>query len=37
MISISKYLNECLDNYSETDKIVINAICKAMNQKHRDI
>ena len=29
--------NECLDNYSETDKIVINAICKAMNQKHRDI
>lgn len=29
--------NECLDNYSENDKIVINAICKAMNQKHRDI
>ena len=29
--------NECLDNYSETDKIVINAICKAMNQSHRDI
>ena len=29
--------DECLDNYSETDKIVINAICKAMNQKHRDI
>ena len=29
--------NECLDNYSEKDKIVINAICKAMNQKHRDI
>ena len=29
--------NECLDNYSEADKIVINAICKAMNQKHRDI
>lgn len=29
--------NECLDNYSETDKIVINTICKAMNQKHRDI
>ena len=29
--------NECLDNYSENDKIVINAICKAINQKHRDI
>ena len=29
--------DECLDNYSETDKIVINAICKVMNQKHRDI
>lgn len=29
--------DECLDNYSETDKIVINVICKAMNQKHRDI
>lgn len=29
--------NECLDNYSEEDKIVINAICKAMNQKHKDI
>ena len=29
--------NECLDNYSEDDKDVINAICKAMNQKHRDI
>lgn len=29
--------NECLDNYSEEDKIVINAICKAMNQNHRDI
>lgn len=29
--------DECLDNYSETDKIVINAICKAMNQKHKDI
>lgn len=29
--------DECLDNYSETDKIVINAICKAMNQKHRDM
>ena len=29
--------DECLDNYSEEDKIVINAICKAMNQSHRDI
>lgn len=29
--------NECLGNYSEDDKAVINAICKAMNQKHRDI
>ena len=29
--------DECLDNYSEADKIVINTICKAMNQKHRDI
>ena len=29
--------DECLDNYSEIDKIVINAICKAINQKHRDI
>lgn len=29
--------NECLDNYSEEDKIVINAICKAMNQKHKDL
>ena len=29
--------DECLDNYSDTDKIVINAICKAMNQNHRDI
>ncbi len=29
--------DECLDNYSEADKTVINAICKAMNQKHKDI
>ena len=29
--------DECLDNYSEDDKAAINAICKAMNQKHRDI
>lgn len=29
--------DECLGNYSEDDKDAINAICKAMNQKHRDI
>lgn len=29
--------DECLGNYSENDKAAINAICKAMNQKHRDI
>lgn len=29
--------DECLDNYSETDKIVINAICKAMNPNHKDL
>ena len=29
--------NECLDNYSEDDKDAINAICKAMNQNHKDI
>lgn len=29
--------DECLGNYSEDDKAAINAICKAMNQKHRDI
>lgn len=29
--------NECLDNYSENDKIVINAICKAMNPNHKDL
>lgn len=29
--------DECLDNYSEDDKAAINAICKAINQKHRDI
>lgn len=29
--------DECLDNYSEDDKDAINAICKAINQKHRDI
>lgn len=29
--------DECLSNYSEDDKAAINAICKAMNQKHRDI
>lgn len=29
--------DECLGNYSVDDKDAINAICKAMNQKHRDI
>lgn len=29
--------DECLGNYSEDDKAAINSICKAMNQKHRDI
>lgn len=29
--------DECLGNYSEDDKAAINAICKAMNQSHRDI
>ena len=29
--------DECLDNYSETDKIVINAICKAINKNHKDL
>lgn len=34
----NKYEDDgCLDNYSEADKTVINTICKAMNQKHRDI
>ena len=29
--------DECLDNYSEDDKAAINAICKAMNQNHKDL
>lgn len=29
--------DECLDNYSEDDKAAINAICKAMNQNHKNI
>lgn len=29
--------DECLGNYSEDDKAAINAICKAINQKHKDI
>lgn len=29
--------DECLDNYSEADKTVINTICKTMNQNHKDI
>lgn len=29
--------DECFGNYSEDDKAVINAICKAINQNHKDI
>ena len=29
--------DECLGNYSEDDKAAINAICKAMNQNHKDL
>ena len=29
--------DECLDNYSEDDKTAINAICKTINQNHKDI
>ena len=29
--------DECLSNYSEDDKAAINAICKAINQNHKDI
>lgn len=29
--------DECLGNYSEDDKAAINAICKAMNQNHKDM
>ena len=29
--------DECLGNYSEDDKAAINAICKAINQNHKDI
>lgn len=29
--------DECLDNYSEDDKAAINAICKAINQNHKNI
>lgn len=29
--------DECLGNYSEDDKAVINAICKAMNPNHKDL
>lgn len=32
-----QYEDECLDNYSEDDKAAINAICKAMNQNHKNI
>ena len=27
----------CLDHYAEEDKTAINAICKAVNQNHKDI
>ena len=29
--------DECFGNYSEDDKAAINAICKAMNQNHKDL
>lgn len=29
--------DECLGNYSEDDKAAINAICKAINQNHKDL
>ena len=29
--------DECFGNYSEDDKAAINAICKAINQNHKDI
>lgn len=29
--------DECFGNYSEDDKAAINAICKAINQRHKDI
>ena len=34
----SKYTDDaCLDHYTEEDKTAINAICKAINQNHKDI
>ena len=34
----SKYTDDaCLDHYREEDKTAINAICKAINQNHKDI
>ena len=34
----SKYTDDaCLDHYTEEDKNAINAICKAVNQNHKDI
>lgn len=33
-----KYTDDaCLDHYTEEDKVAINAICKAVNQNHKDI
>lgn len=29
--------DNCLDHYTDADKTAINAICKAMNQNHKDI
>lgn len=29
--------DECLGHYSEDDEVAINALCKALNQKHKDI
>ena len=29
--------DDCLDHYAEEDKTAINAICKAVNQNHKDI
>ena len=29
--------DDCLGNYSEDDKVAINAICKAMNPNHKDL
>ena len=33
----SRHDENCLDYYTEYDKIAINTVCKAMNQNHKDI